>query len=194
MQRSFGRYLLIFVIFIFLLFFGLIKILGGHSKPKAPVTSGPVVKSLPSYADSFATVSMTVDGQVNGEDKHQAIRISVDQFQRKLDIINGYSGNVAEQHTQANTKQAYDIFLRSIRNTGFLVRLKGSTVDDERGQCPLGQRTIFELNDSGDSLSRLWTSTCGTKIGNFGGNSSSLRSLFQAQITDYNKLTSKVVL
>jgi hypothetical protein len=51
-------------------------------------------------------------------------------------------------------------------------------------------RTIYELNDSGDSLVRLWGSTCGEKIGTFGGSKSGVQELFQDQITDYDKIIS----
>jgi hypothetical protein len=188
MDRSyFIRNLIIFLAVCFVLFlfiFGIYKLFTGTPKPKpnptAPTT--PVVKSLPEYADSYAEVSYTTDGHINGDDKHRGIKITVDQFQRKVDILSGYSNNILEEHTQPNNKAAYEVFLKALKN--------------EDGQCPLGTRTILELNDSGDSLSRLWTSSCGKKVGTFGGNTGAIQSLFQAQITDYSKIisNSKVVL
>jgi len=192
MYRPIGRYLIFgFIFFILIIFIGF-KIFGGPREKPTPTPAGPVVKSLPEYADTYAEVIMTMDGRVVGDDKHRAIKITVDQFQRRIDIIGGYQGNILETHTFTNNQAAYDVFLRSLRTEGFTTRLKATRYpNDERGQCPLGTRTIFELNDSGESLSRLWASTCGSKVGTFGGSTSALQTLFQGQITDYSTLISK---
>jgi hypothetical protein len=197
-RNYFFRNLVIFLLICFVLIFAVVKIFGGKPKPAPnPAPTAPVVKSLPEYANSYAEVSFTTDGHINGDDKHRAIKITVDQFQRKLDILGGYNYNVVEEHTQANNKEAYEVFLTALKNEGFVVK-RTNTKDpkSEVGQCPLGLRKVYELNDSGDVLSRLWGSSCGTKVGTFGGNSGAVQSLFQAQITDYNKIISnaKVVL
>lgn len=193
MYRPYLRTLIIFGAIFFLLVFVFVKIFfGGGDKPKPnPTPSAPIVKPLPEYADSFATVSMTIDGQINGEDKHRGIRITVDRFQRKVEILGGYNQNILSESKFENNETAYDIFLRALRNNGFTSK-RPNVSTDERGQCSLGTRTIFELRDSGDTLSKAWTTSCGSKTGNLAGNSSSMRTLFQRQITDYNKLTADV--
>lgn len=187
-----NRYFIAFAGFMILVIALLIIIFhGGGKKPNTPSTP---VKTLPDYAMSTAAVSMTIDGRVNGEDAHRAIRVTVDQYHRQLDIIGGYSGNLIETHNFANTEPAYDVFLRAINGGGFTVKSTKYKVADERGKCPLGFRYIFELNDGGDQISRTWASSCGTAVGTLGGNSVLLQSLFKAQITDYSKLTSQVIL
>lgn len=188
MDRHIGRTFLIAFIVLMLFIFVVIKIFGGHKSKPAPSPSVPVVKPLPEYSDTTAEVSFTTEGRINGDDQHRAIKITVDQYSRKIDIIGGYNGNILEEHIQKNNQQAYDIFLRALRNSGFTVKKTKHAVNDERGQCPLGQRFIFELNDSGDVLSHLWSSTCG--IGNFGGQPGTVEDLFQLQITDYSKIIS----
>jgi hypothetical protein len=189
--NSFGRYLVIFFLITFILIFFVVKIFGGHKKP-APNPNVPVVKPLPEYADTYAEVSMTIDGRITGDDTHRQIRITVDRLQRRVDIIGGYNGNIIEEHSFDNNQSAYNVFLHAINNEGFTLKLKNTKYPaDSIGQCPLGTRTIFELNDGGESLSNLWSSSCGTKIGTLGGSSSGLQTLFQAQITDYNKIVSK---
>jgi hypothetical protein len=194
MQRS--RAIVIFLAFIFFLFFVgwlLISSLGGHNKQ--PATPAAVVKSLPDYAATTAVTSMTIDGQVNGDDIHRAIRVTIGQNQRELDIIQGYSGHVLSSQTFYNTQDAYTVFLKSINNSGFLLPLKNSNAPaDERGQCPLGSRYIFELDQNGSALSRLWASDCGSKIGTLGGSSTLLQNLFEAQIPEYQTLTEDVSL
>jgi hypothetical protein len=187
MDRAyFLRNLMIFLIICFVLFlliFGVYKLFTGGSKQPSATPTTPVVKSLPDYSDTYAEVSYMVDGHINGEDQHRATKIIISQYQRKVQILSGYSYNVIEEHSQGNSQTAYKVFLKALKNEGFT-------------QSPLGTRTIIELNDSGDSLSRLWTSSCGKNVGTFGGNTSAIQSLFQSQITDYNKIisNSKVVL
>jgi hypothetical protein len=196
MNRSyFLRNLFSFLVISFILFLIILiifKIFGGKTTPQpnpSPAPPAPVVKTLPDYADSYAEVSYTVDGHINGDDQHRAIKITVDQFQRKLDILGGYSYNIIQENTIPNNQAAYEVFLTSLKNEGFTLKRKNNTSPaSEKGQCPLGFRRIYELNDSGDSLSRLWGSSCGTAIGTFGGNSSAVEELFQAQITDYDKI------
>jgi len=186
------RYLFGFIIFILLIIVGLIFVFSDHKKP-TPVTNKPVILPLQEYATSDATVSMTIDGRVNGEDAHRAIRITVSRDSRTLDIIQGYSGRVAETHSFSNSSDAYDVFLRSLKNSGFMVKLKKPTApDDSRGYCPDGQRTTLVLEKETDTLSSLWSSSCG--IGTFGGNIDLVNGLFRDQITDYDALTSQVEL
>ncbi len=174
------------VVFIFIV----VNLFGGHKAP-APNPSTPVVKSLPDYSSSLAQVSFTLDGPINGDDVHRQVKITVDQFQRKLDIIGGYNGNIIEEQNFGNNQQAYDIFLRSLNNSGFMARVKKPKITDERGQCPLGRRFIFELNDGGDVLSHAWTTSCGGTLGTLGVNSATLQELFQAQVTNYDQVISK---
>lgn len=192
MNRSyFIRNLIIFLGITFLLIFIVVKVFGNKPKPTPAPTNVPVVKPLPQYADTYAEVSYMIDGHINGNDQHRAIKITIDQFQRKLYILSTYDYNVIQENDFANTQEAYEVFLKSINNEGFLAKLKNTKAPaNPTGQCPLGMRKIYELNDSGDSLSKLWGSTCGRPVGTFGGDTSAIQTLFQAQIPDYSKIIS----
>jgi len=184
------RYFIAFVAFLLLIVLGLIFVFSHHSAPKKPA---PIILTLPDYADRNSSVSMTIDGIVNGDDAHRAIRVTVNRDSRTLDIIQGYSGRVIDTHTFANTKDAYDVFLRALNTAGFTTRLKKTTApNDSRGLCPEGTRDIFNLSDNGDIVSNLWSSTC--SIGTFGGNPDVAQNLFQRQITGYDDLTGSVEL
>lgn len=187
------RYFFGFLVFLLLIVLGLIFIFrAGKDAPK-PAVNAPVILPLPQYATTNASVSMTLDGRVNGEDAHRAIRITVNRDARKVETIQGYNGRVIDSHTQANNSSSYDVFLRSINNSGFMSRLKNAKVpEDPKGQCPAGFRTIFTLEKDTKPLSSLWTSDCG--IGNFAGDLDLLLELFRMQITDYDNLTSSVEL
>ena len=163
---------------------------GGGDEKKSP-TADSFVKALPDYAITNATVSLTQDGSVNGDDAHRAIRITIGRLQRQLDIIQGYSGKVINSYQFYNSEEAYAVFLRAIDYAGFLTAKKNYKLTDERGLCPLGTRFIYVLEDRGDEISRLWAASC-EKMGSSNGSKSMLLSLFKAQITDYSKLTSGV--
>jgi hypothetical protein len=185
-----NRYLIGFAVVILLMFIGLILIFsGGDEKPREEQ-----LKPLPEYSTTYAEASMTIDGPIVGEDQKRSIRITVGQYQRRLDVISGYNGNITQTNSFSNNESAYNNFLWAIWRSGFLKERKGldELQQNEKGQCPLGQRYIFELNESGEQLSYLWTSSCGNKIGTLAGDSSTLQQLFEAQITDYDELVSDV--
>jgi hypothetical protein len=191
MDRSLGRIFLTIAIVSLVLLIGLLFIFGGHKS--APKPTQPVVQPLPSYAVTDAEVSLTVDGAVNGDDIHRQIRIRVDRYGRHLEIISGYSDAIVDKHDFKNTGDAYRVFLKSLSNSGFLAARKGAKITDPEGQCPLGERFIFDLRNGGDQLSQLWTTSCGSNLGTLvAANAPTLQTLFQAQITGYNDLVQNV--
>lgn len=178
-----------FVVLLIVIGFIILFTGGGEESP----TNQPKVLPLPEYYDTNADVSLTTRGRVTGDDTHSSIRITVDQFQRRLDILGGYNNNIVQTETFTNNQQAYKAFLYAINDAGFMIPKSGvsEAAAQPLGKCPLGNQYIFELNDGGEELSGLWASNC-KKMGTLGGNYSTLRKLFQAQITDYNKLVSDV--
>jgi len=195
----------VFILLAFILFLALLGVIiamifsggGNGSNKKQPVkTSSAKVKTLPDYYNTDATTSMTIDGHVNGDESHTAIKVTIGQSQREVDIIQGYSGHVVSRQSFNNTQDAYAVFLRAINYSGFLLSLKTKTPApaDERGLCPQGNRYIFEFDQNGKVLSRLWASDCGTAVGTLGGSSSLLQGLFEAQIPQYSTFTGNVQL
>jgi hypothetical protein len=149
--------------------------------------------TLPEYVDTTAAVSMTTDGIVNGDDMHRQIRVTIAQDRRVVEVIQGYSGQVIDSHSFYNTRDAFSVFLKSINNAGFLAKRKNSKAPaDPAGQCALGFRYIFVLNNEGEDVSDLWTSSCGTNTGNWGGAITTTQTLFRNQIPDYSTLVSNV--
>ena len=178
-----------------MLLFGIILLFsGGGEKPAT--TPAPAVKSLPEYSITSAETSMTTRGEINGDDEHRSIRITIGQYERRLDIITGYQSQVIQTNTFSNNQSAYSEFLYAIKDAGFMIKKKG--VDPAQvqpdGKCPLGNLYIFELNAGNETLSSLWSSSCGSAIGTLGGNSSLLQTLFKNQVTNYSQLTSGVQL
>lgn len=161
----------------------------GSSKPTTP----PAAKSLPSFASTDAQASLTIDGPVNANQDHQAIRITVGRDNVTFEQLTGYEGQVVNLQSYSNTEAAYDVFLRSISYGGFTRGNTDKNLSDERGYCPLGDRYIFDFNQDGNDLQRFWSTSCGSPKTYKGDVLLTIR-LFQAQVPDYSKLSQNVSL
>lgn len=155
------------------------------SQPKNPT----IVMS--EYANQNAIVSFTIRGKINGQSEHRAVRITVTPTERSIAILNGYDSVIERSATYVNTAAAFDTFMHALDNAGF-GRQRSVTQDDDRGVCPFGQQYLYELDADGSKQLGTWSVTCGTKIGTFAGNASTIRQLFQLQIPDYNQQISGV--
>ena len=187
-----NRILFISASVILLIIIGLIIIFAGGGEEK-PATDEEALQPLREYSNTNAEVSFNQRGDINGQDQHREILITISQFERRLDVISGYSGTIIKTQTFSNSLPAYRQFLAALGDSGFL--LKRPTTDagaDPLGKCPLGTLYEFELNDGGDVLSYLWTSGCSNAKGTFAGSSSTVQQLFKNQITDYGELVSGV--
>jgi len=171
----------IFIIFIFV-FLGFL--LFGHHSGK-PASNPVVAKALADYASTDVDVRLTVDGQVNGDDAHRQIVLTVGRDKRTLQVIQGYQGHVLKQESFNNNQPAYSAFLHSLDVNGFaLTRKAKKNITDEQGQCALGQRFIYEVIDNGKDNLRTWSTSCNGSS-TFGGQPVPVQQLFQNQITNY---------
>lgn len=153
---------------------------GGGNKAKVPSTS----KTLNSYATTDAEVSMTIDGPIVADQDHQQIRVVVSNNDATFQHVQGYQGDVINQQSYANNVDAFTNFLFALGRVGFTNGNRSSTLKDERGYCPLGDRYIFELTQDGQTIERFWATSCGgTKT--YSGNLDTTITLFQRQIPDY---------
>jgi len=183
------RYFIAVLVVIVLIIFGVVLFSGG-SKPHQPTITP---KTLPDYAATDASVRLIIDGQINGDENHRAIRITIDKNERQVDIIQGYQGSVMQTQSFGNNESAYNNFLHALVQAGFTM-VRKTTQTDETGICPLGNRYTYELDNTSDKkdFSR-WSTSCGGE-GTYGGQPAFTRSLFENQIPDYNDLTNNVQL
>ena len=167
----------------------------GFNKPKTSntiKTNKTIV--MADYANADATVSYTVDGITNGNEQHRAIKITVTKKSRMLEIKEGYQGANLQSNSFTNNQDAFKAFLASIQNTGYLIESnaktkKGTIINTNiQGQCPLGQKYLFNTYGISGATSFLWTSSCLVAPGTFGGNLKSTQKLFQLQIPNYDTL------
>ncbi len=161
---------------------------------KSPSKPAPVVKplKLADYSSRDSKVILIIDGRLNGDDVHRAIRISVSRGQRQLEVIQGYQGYVIKSYSFDNNLDAYKQFINALDYSGF-AKEKTATIKDPAGMCPNGNRYVYELLDNNDQKMYRWGASC-SGMGNSGGNHPNILSLFKKQITDYDNLVRNVEL
>lgn len=156
---------------------------------RSPSSNNPSTKptavKLTDYVNQNSTVVYTTKGKLIGDDQRKAIRISVTPTERRIEILNGYDETVERAQTYANTKSAYDNFMRALQNAGY-TRARPSAYPDERGVCPLGSTYTYKLQTPGADKINTWSDSCRAAEGTFAGSAILVRQLFQLQITDYN--------
>ena len=145
---------------------------------------------LADYLTSTSQVRFTLDGQVSASETHYVSRISVNQNEATIDIMQGYEGDVIRSRTYPMNQNSYAAFLLSLKRAGFTVGNTDRDLRDERGFCPLGSRFIYELYDDGRLTTRFWNTSCNNKEGTYKGNTPLTQQLFQLQIPAYGELTS----
>ncbi len=162
-------------------------------KKDSPAVSQGSVSTLESYADTNAKVSYEISGELVGEEARQSIRITVDRNFRTLEVLDGYNKTTTMSQQFKNNPAAFEEFIFGLAKAGFMTSQE-TNVTDEKGVCPKGNRTIYLLTQAGKTESRLWSGSCGKKVGNFGGDIRLVEDLFQAQIPEYRDLTRDVEL
>ncbi len=161
--------------------------------PDTPTQPNHRQINLTDYADTGARAVYEIEGEINAEELHRTIRISVDRNIRRVEVLNGYNKAVSKTQEFPNTQAAYDEFLHALKNAGYNHR-KEAQATDEKGVCPLGQRYVYQIEEFGDDLIRLWSTSCGKKYGSFAGNASLVQRLFQKQIPEYREFVRDVKL
>lgn len=144
--------------------------------------------SLMDYANTNAVVSITVDGEINANQLHNAYEISVGRSDARMEVYQGYQRELLRSQNYQNNDEAFANFLRALDLAGFT---KGSVADtaeanDPRGVCANGVRYVVRITSGASDIQRLWTSSCGG--GTFKGDIKQILQLFRRQIPDYNQL------
>jgi hypothetical protein len=165
------------------------RILGGESKP---TTSTKQQIFLDDYARPNTVVKLTVEGPIVADEKFVSYEIDVAQNYRQIKTFKGYNKTLVDNKYYNNNNEAYVNFLKALRRYNFTAKTK-STSEDEKGTCATGNRYIYQLTDQDTNTDtiRSWNTSCGT-VGSFAGLGSSIRSLFRAQIPDYDEITKTI--
>ncbi len=188
------RYFLGLLTFIAFIILVVVVVVHHGSNTGSGTSSGIKTVHLTDYIDKNSEVQLTTDGHINSEEEHRAIQINVTPNSREAIVFRGYNQQVLKQESLPNSKAAYDAFLRSLALLNFTKEKRGVRQTDERGVCPTGKRYIYELLEDNKDVTRLWSTSCSSSQGTFAGTPSTVQTLFQNQIPDYNKFVIDVQL
>lgn len=185
------RYILGFLVVVLIIVVLANLIFGGDKKSE--VTKEIVTQAkFADSAESNSVVTFVTAGIINGTDIHRQIRITVNNTSRTLEIIEGYSGKILSTQTYTNTQEAYREFLSALFTSGYTKENPANTNPDVSGRCPLGTRFIYTSSGIPNVPDELWTTSCPTVIGTFGGSADAVTQLFRLQIPNYAGQTSNV--
>jgi hypothetical protein len=187
------RYFIGFLITVGLLILLVVLLLTGGGGKKSPQTTGQKPKTtsdLAAYADTDAVVRLIIDGQINADQNHNAVRITVGQDEVTFEQIQGYEGTVVNKQVNNNNQSAYSNFLYALGHAGYTLGDDKSKFTNEKGYCPLGRRYIFELMEGDHDIQRYWSTSCGKSAPQtYRGNLGLTLQLFQLQVPNYDELT-----
>jgi hypothetical protein len=154
---------------------------------------GPKALDLNSYASSDASVQFTIDSPVTASADHRDIIITVNNTTTTIRVTKGYEGETVRTNTYPMNVSAFAVFLHALTLNGFTKGDSSPELADERGQCALGDRFMYQVIDgNGKNLERYWHTSCDS--GTFKGNALTIRRLFVAQVPDYDDQTTDVSL
>lgn len=149
--------------------------------------------ALVDYADTTTEVRFTQAGKINAREDHRVVQISVGRDYRTIQLFDGYQGNVMNSRTLGNDEDAYRAFLAALENSGYVKSRNAPRNVDPLGACSSGSRYNYDILQGADIKQSLWSTSCGNSSrGTFNGKASAVRSLFQAQIPNYQDFVSGV--
>ncbi len=183
------RYILGLGLLIILLFVVIFLIMNsGGKKNKVTETE----RQLTSYSTNpNVTIRETIIGPITAVQTHNQAQISVTNEQTIMDVFVGYDGNLINSKTYPMTTSSFSEFLSALDRAGFTRGNTTKALEDDQGYCPTGQRYIFEVIDTGKTVQRFWTTSCGSPK-SYKGNTALTLTLFQAQVPDYDDLTANL--
>lgn len=195
MPRKYILTLILITIILFAGIFLLIKLISGGNRTSTQTSqnSKTTTQKVNRLSSDGSEVSYTIYGRVVGEEQHRAIRITVNNSERKLEILQGYDNSAISSQRFSNKESAFQTFLLALESGGFTTH-DTSIKTNEWDSCPLGTRRVFSTKYKDSSSVRSWVTSCGPKGASFRGNSEVVDTLFKDQIPDFDNLTNDVEL
>lgn len=142
---------------------------------------------------SDRSVQMTVRGPIVANENFRSYRITVDPVSRTMTTYAGYLEQPIDSKSFDNNAQAYEQFVYALDKANMV----GSEAftgekDDTRGICATGRVYEFEVLQAGESVKRLWTSTCKGSPGSFRASVSQVSDLFLDQVPENKALLKEI--
>lgn len=166
-------------------------IFGGDSATDQSQTDAGQQALLNTASDH--SVQMTVRGPIVANENFRSYRITVDPNSRNLTTYSGYLQQPIDSKTLGNNAQAYEQFVYALDKAEMMSGEPfGDERDDTRGICATGRVYEFEVMAMGETVERLWTSTCRGSQGSFRASVRQVSELFLDQIPDSNELLNEI--
>ena len=178
------RFIIGFIVAIGLLIVAFVIIFSGHGNTNETPANAPT--KLLDYANTSKQVVLTTEGPVNANQNHKEVRITVGNTATTIDIFQGYEQTLLSTQSYANNTASYSDFLKSLDLAGYTKGDTNPKIADERGYCATGSRYVMTIKDGDHDTQRYWSSSCG--LGSFKGKTQLVRSLFQAQVPNYDSV------
>lgn len=131
------------------------------------------------------SVRMTVRGPIVADEEFRSFQVTISPTSRRIVTYSGYLENTIETKQYSNNVKAYEEFVHALDKANMMngQAFEGEK-DDTRGICATGNVYEFEVLRGGESVKRLWTSTCKGSPGSFKASVKQVESLFLEQIPD----------
>lgn len=141
-------------------------------------------------------VRMTVRGPLVANEDFRSYRVTVDQNTRNMTTYSGYLDQPIDSEQRSNNQKAYEEFVYALDKSDMVAGEvpQDQAQNDTRGICATGRVYEFETLNDGQTVKRLWTSTCSGSPGTLRANVSLLERLFKDQIPDSQKYLRKIEL
>ena len=188
------RYIIVIVLILLFAVFGTIFLVRQITRDSSTISTELKTVHPADFIDkSNSSVTWTQQGRLLGDDRHHSVRISINQNERRADLLTGYDERIEKSIVLPNNKQAYTEFMIALEKLNF-GKERSVKQTDVRGACPTAFRYIYQIHEGSDEKQNLWSDSCAAADGTFAGKADTVRVLFQAQITGYEKLTAGVQL
>ncbi len=151
--------------------------------------------NLSDHAEGDGEAILTTKSKVTADEDYRTIRIRVSPSERNLQILSGYRETLEREEVFPNNQAAYREFILALKGAGFSKQAEKPIQEDPEVVCPLGRRYFYELQDFGsDPVISTWSTSCTIRNQPFGGNSRTVRRLFELQIPGYSRYVRNVIL
>ncbi len=140
--------------------------------------------------DTDRGVTMSVRGPIVGDEDFRSYKIEITPGSRRMTTYEGYLQDKLDSSSHKNNKQAYTELVYALDKANFMAGK--SSGNDLRGVCATGYVYEFSITQGGNTVKKLWTSTCSGAPGSLAANLDQITSLFKHQIPDFYHLSDTV--
>jgi hypothetical protein len=193
MQRYIVMRVLLAIFLLFVVVFAIVKLAGNNSTPDTPEFAQEETQTAQTdISVQPSSVEFRIIGKTIAEEDHREIRFIIREDRRVVQIIQGYNGKVVKTLSLPNSDNSYQQFVYAIQDEGFSTDKATITISDPNGVCSDGRQYHYTLKREGVTEKSLWSTSCKSADGTFGGSRRAIQRLFERQFPSYDDFTDEV--